>query len=59
MGGLIARGVVQSCPLVKVSVLIGLGTPQMGVARVPNHDKSLMQRILDKFANTFIYSKCV
>ena len=56
MGGLIARGVVQECDLgVYARRLITVGTPQMGVSKVPSYDDTFLEMVFGKIAIWIIY----
>ena len=50
MGGLVGRGIIQKCHIGRyVKKLITLGTPHMGVSKLPQEEESFMGNILDFF----------
>lgn len=62
MGGLLARSAVQICPLGdKVRNLITLGTPHMGVAKIPSHtdNNTPLIRILNLVYQKIVYTSLI
>ena len=60
MGGLVARGLIQRCPIgEKASVLIAVGTPQAGVAKIPMESAGFFAPVLQFLFEQIVYHKTV
>jgi palmitoyl-protein thioesterase len=62
MGGLLARAAVQICPMgSRVRTLITLGTPHMGVAKIPSHnvEEPFINKILNILYRNMVYSNLI
>ena len=57
MGGLVARGFVQMCPLGKFArKLITIGTPQMGIDDFPNEHGDWVIKALNYLFHQIVYT---
>lgn len=62
MGGLLARAAVQMCRMgSRVRTLMTLGTPHMGVAKIPSHsvEEPLINKILNVLYRNMVYSDLI
>ena len=59
-GGLIARYIIEKCPTKgKVKRLVSIGTPHMGVSKLPHCFSGIICYVLKKFVSLIIYTSSI